>query len=121
MPTSGERRLRSTSTARAFMGDMYRTRHRRRGSAGRGVDARRSSAHRNAESVLPEPVGATTRVWSPELIASHAPTCAGVGAAKLPLNQSLVAGEKRARTSPFVMTRPACHLCSLQAGLLSSD
>src|SRR5450759_1010350 len=44
-------------------------------------------------------------------MASQAPTCAGVGAAKLPLNQSLVAGEKRARRSPFVMTNPACHLC----------
>src|SRR6186997_231014 len=109
MPTRGERRLRSTSTARAFIGEMYRTRHRRSGSAGGAVVARRSSAQRNAESVLPEPVGATTRVWSPVLMASQAPTCAVVGSAKLPLNQSRVAGENRASTSELI-ANPACHL-----------
>src|SRR5665647_1088922 len=109
MPTRGERRLRSTSTARAFIGEMYRTRHLRRGSEGGEVVARRSSAQRNAESVLPEPVGATTRVWAPELMASQAPTCASVGSAKLPLNQSRVAGENRASTSELIVS-PACHL-----------
>src|SRR5665647_1426580 len=85
------------------------TRHLRSGSAGGGVVARRSSAHRNADNVLPEPVGATTSVWAPELMASQAPTCAAVGAAKLPLNQSRVAGENRVSTSDVIVS-PACHL-----------
>ena len=42
------------------------------GSAGEGVAASRSSAHRNAASVLPEPVGAMTSVSSPLPIAAHA-------------------------------------------------
>src|SRR6478735_1606690 len=63
-------------------------------------------AQRNAESVLPDPVGATTTVWWPELIASHAPACAVVGALKLLRNHSAVAGEKRSSTSarlPFAI------------------
>ena len=43
---------------------------------GHGSAASRSSADRNAASVLPAPVGATTRVCSPRAIASHAP-CLG--------------------------------------------
>src|SRR5450631_2758853 len=103
MPTSGDCRLRSTSTASAFIGETYRTRHLRSGSAGGAVVPRRSSAHRNADSVLPEPVGATTSVWAPELMASQAPICASVGSAKLPLNHSLVAGENRASTSELIV------------------
>ena len=64
------------------------------GSAGGGSAASRSSAHRNAASVLPEPVGATTSACRPACAAAHAPSCAGVGAAKAPRNQSRVAGEK---------------------------
>src|SRR5699024_3444955 len=56
--------------------------------------ARRSIALRKAARVLPDPVGATTRVSSPRSIASHAATCAGVGAAKDSANHSRVAGEK---------------------------
>jgi hypothetical protein len=50
---------------------------------------------RNAASVLPDPVGATTSACEPELMASHAPDCAGVGSANAPVNQSRVAGENR--------------------------
>ena len=53
MPTRGERRLRSTSTARAFIGEMYSTRQRLSRSSGTGSAASRSRAHRKAESVLP--------------------------------------------------------------------
>ncbi|GAA3422216.1 hypothetical protein GCM10018952_71570 [Streptosporangium vulgare] len=53
-------------------------------------EASRSSDHRKAASVLPDPVGATTRVLSPRAIAAHAPSCAAVGAANAPANQSLV-------------------------------
>ena len=74
MPASGARRLRSTSTARAFSGLTYSTRQRRIGSSGIGSAASRSSAERNAASVLPDPVGATTRVWAPSAIASQAPS-----------------------------------------------
>ena len=51
-------------------------------------------AERKAASVLPEPVGATTRVSRPALIDSQASDCAGVGAAKAASNQPWVAGEK---------------------------
>src|SRR3954468_9479330 len=63
-------------------------------------------AQRNAESVLPDPVGATTPVWWPELMASHAPAWAVVGALKLLRNHAAVAGEKRSSTSarlPFAI------------------
>ena len=54
----------------------------------RGRAASRSIAHRNAASVLPEPVGAMTSVLSPSAIAVQACACAGVGAAKVPANHS---------------------------------
>ncbi len=73
MPVSGLRRLRSTSTARAFSGDTYSTRQRFLGSAGGGVEASWSRAARNAASVLPEPVGATTSTSEPSRMACHAP------------------------------------------------
>src|SRR5207237_7606465 len=68
-------------------------------SAGGGSTESRSSAQRNADRVLPEPVGATTRACSPACAARQAPSCAAVGAAKAPANQSRVAGEKRSSTS----------------------
>ena len=43
-----------------------------------------SIAHRNAASVLPEPVGAEIRTCSPEAIAGHACSCAAVGASNAP-------------------------------------
>src|SRR3954466_4583885 len=63
-------------------------------------------AQRNAESVLPAPVGATTTVWWPELMASQAPAWAAVGALKLLRNHAAVAGENRSSTSarlPFAI------------------
>lgn len=51
-------------------------------------------ADRNAESVLPEPVGATTRACSPRAIVAHASVWTGVGAAKTLANHSRVAAEK---------------------------
>jgi hypothetical protein len=96
-PARGLRRFRSTSTARAFSGDTYSTRHRRRGSAGGGTDASRSSAARNAASVLPDPVGATTSTSEPSAMAVHAPACAAVGSRNAPRNHARVAGEKASR------------------------
>lgn len=95
IPVSGLRRFRSTSTASAFSGDTYSTRQRFRGSAGGGLDVSWSSAARNAASVLPEPVGATTSTSEPSPIARHAPAWAAVGAEKAPVNQPRVAGRSR--------------------------
>ena len=49
---------------------------------------------RNAASVLPEPVGALIRTFSPVAIAGQACTCAGVGSAKASANQSRTSGVK---------------------------
>ena len=56
-------------------------------------------AHRNADSVLPEPVGATTKAFAPEAIADQAPICAGVGSGKAEVNQACVGSLNRASTS----------------------
>ena len=151
MPTSGERRLRSTSTASAFSGETYSTRHARIGSASgsasepvsepapewaseSGVCGRdglpgvspaaracsRSSAQRKADSVFPEPVGATTSVCSPELMALQAAACAGVGAANAPVNQARVAGEKRSSTLDAA-AEPDVVGDSIAADLLSPE
>jgi len=104
MPASGERRLRSTSTASALSGLTYSTRQRRDGLVGAGAAASRSSDQRKAASVLPEPVGATTSVWSPRLIASQAPRWAAVAASKAPANHARVAAENWSSTPPLMGT-----------------
>ena len=93
-PVSGDRRFRSMSTASAFSGETYSTRQRSRGSSGGGAETSRSIAHRNAASVLPEPVGATTSVLSPLPIAVQACAWAGVGSANEATNHSLTGAEK---------------------------
>src|SRR5690606_9460160 len=57
--------------------------------------------------VLPEPVGATTRAWSPARTASHAPVCAAVGAAKAPANHARVGPEKP--VSPSAVMGSLCR------------
>ena len=99
IPASGERRFRSTSTASAFSGETYSTRQRRSGARSAGAVTNSSMAERNAASVLPEPVGATTSVWSPAPIASQAPTWAAVGAGKDAPNHSRTSGENRSSAS----------------------
>ena len=99
MPTSGARRLRSTSTASALSGDMYSTRQRWRGSAGGSAAYRRSRDHKKAARVLPDPVGATTSASRPDVAAAQAPTWAAVGSAKAPVNHARVAGVNAARGS----------------------
>ncbi len=106
IPVSGLRRLRSTSTARAFRGETYRTRQRFLGSAGGGVEASRSRAARNAARVLPEPVGATTSTSDPSPIARQAPSCAVVGVRKAPVNHERVAGENESSAAPAMP--PSC-------------
>src|SRR5262244_997580 len=87
------------STASALSGEMYSTRQRSFGSGGAGLLASRSSAHRNAARVLPDPVGAITRVLSPPAMDDHAPACAGVGSANAPVNHSRVSGPNPDRGS----------------------
>ncbi len=55
-----------------------------------------SMAARKAVRVLPEPVGAATRVASPAWIAGHARVCAAVGVSKRPRNHVATAGWKSA-------------------------
>ena len=57
---------------------------------GRGSAANLSIAHRNAASVFPDPVGATTSVLSPSAMADQACAWASVGTTKVPLNHSAV-------------------------------
>ena len=119
---AGARRLRSMSYASAFSGLTYTTRvptrpRRRRLRADpraladprpRRSPLRRSSAHRNAASVLPEPVGADTSTCSPRAIAGHACAWAGVGAANACSNHSRVRGLKLERGIPNDDSRPGC-------------
>jgi hypothetical protein len=75
-----------------------------------GSATRRSSPHRNAASVFPDPVGADSNTCSPPAIAGHAWDCACVGSAKARSNQSRTAGVKLASgsaegTEPFSVTR----------------
>ena len=55
--------------------------------------------HRNAASVLPDPVGATTSACRPAPIASHAPCWAVVGSANAVANHSRVGSLKRLKAS----------------------
>ena len=82
-------------------GDTYSTRQRSFGSSGGGVVASRSSAQRNAASVLPDPVGATTSASRPAVMASHASSWAGVAASKTSPNHARVAGENRLNALVF--------------------
>ena len=119
MPTSGERRLRSTSVASALSGETYRTRQRCDGVVGPlARSSRPSSAQRNAARVLPEPVGATTSAWSPPATAVHAPTCAVVGSANAPVNQVLVGSEKRSSTTAAIAVGRHRHPRAPQGGRL---
>ena len=85
---------------------MYRTRHRFAFS-GSGAVSSRSIDHRNAASVLPEPVGATTSACRPAPIASHAPCCAVVGSANAVANHSRVGSLKRSSAGWTGLTPPS--------------
>ncbi len=76
-----------------------------RGPPGGGVETSRSRPHRKAASVLPDPVGARIRVWSPEAMAGQPWACGGVASAKVVENQARTGSEKRSSGSVAV-TRP---------------
>src|SRR5437763_9317411 len=97
------------STARALSGETYSVRRRSLGATVPSA-AVRSMAHRNAASVFPDPVGATTSVFSPRAIAAHAPDWAGVGSAKASANQARVRSENEASgEGVFEATAPPCY------------
>ena len=58
-----------------------------------------SIADRNAASVLPLPVGAQMRVWSPAMMGGQPPIWAAVGSGNDAPNQARTAGEKASSTS----------------------
>jgi hypothetical protein len=97
MPTSGARKFRSTSTASALIGDMYKTRQRFKFS-GTGENMIRLMHHKKAANVFPVPVGARIKVVSPRAIAGHPETCGKVGVAKTASNHARTAGWKMPRT-----------------------
>ncbi|CAO5149019.1 hypothetical protein FAIPA1_120055 [Frankia sp. AiPs1] len=68
---------------------------------------------------MPEPVGATTRVSPPPRMASHAPRCAGVGAAKAAWNHSRVGAENGASGSAAVSS-PAVSSPTVSSPTVSS-
>ena len=96
MPASGARRLRSTST---------RERLQRRdvehpqpfGARRLGENISRSIAARNAASVLPEPVGASSSVEPPRAIGPASPVCAGVGRERLRTSAAPAPESRRGR------------------------
>src|SRR5690349_8624847 len=96
IPLSGARRLRSMSYESAFSGETYTSRVRRSPSGG-GVATSRSSPHRNAASVLPEPVGAESSTSSPRAIAGQACSCAAVGRSNARRNHSRTCGVNDSR------------------------
>src|SRR5262249_21243071 len=83
--------------------ETYSTRVRRFGSSGGGDAASLSIAHRNAASVLPDPVGATTSVSSPRPMARQAPAWACDGSANAPSNQARGAREHPSSPSPGML------------------
>ncbi len=126
-PASGARRLRSTSYESAFSGEMYSTdtprfassgafRLRRcptvsasSGSGSTGLFASRSRHQRNAASVFPDPVGASSNVCSPDAIASQPRSALRWPPQSVDENQASATGENGANGSIAVITRLSCH------------
>ena len=67
--------------------------------SGAGRVTSRSMPHRKADSVLPEPVGARIRVWSPPAMAGQPWAWGGVGSGNEVSNQARTAGENGASGS----------------------
>src|SRR5690606_36667974 len=70
----------------------------------------------NAVRVLPEPVGAATRVWRPEPIAGHACCWASVGPGKARSNQADTAGWKAERGIEALSAGPVARSATAAAG-----
>ena len=85
-------------------------------SGGGGVVASRSMPHRNAVSVLPEPVGARISVWSPDAMAGHPCSCASVGAGNEDENQVRTGSENRSSAAMGSGYGPTLTTCVVVAG-----
>ena len=96
IPASGTSRFRWMSLPRARRGEMYRT---RTPSVSRGSPASLSRKTRNAASVLPDPVGATTSAFRPSARAGQASSWAGVGSPNSRSNHSRAVGLRTERAS----------------------
>ncbi len=83
-----------------------------------GAFTSRSMAHRNAVSVLPEPVGAKISVWRPSAIGGQPIACARVGSRNDRSNQSLTGAEKVFRTVCARVTHEPQMLAARRAGRL---
>ena len=68
------------SALRALRGETYSTRSSSPRWPSKLARVRSSMAERNAHRVLPEPVGAATRVWRPSLMWGQAAAWGAVGA-----------------------------------------
>src|SRR5207237_9689257 len=102
-PTSGARRLRSTSTVSALSGETDSTRQRS-ASGGTGSAASRSRHHRKAASVLPLPVGAVISVCRPGATALQPRSWTSVGLAKVDSNQARAGALKRSSEEAMVVS-----------------
>ena len=78
----------------------------RSSGGGGGSAASRSIAHRNAASVLPEPVGARISVWSPRAIDAQPSRWAGVGSSNVASNHARTAGEKTSSVTGTPYSHP---------------
>ncbi len=115
IPASGVSRFLATSTPSAFSGEIYSTRTPFLRAPARfplasvrtvsfACDISLSMAYRNADSVLPEPVGEMTSTLLPFLMAGHASVCACVGVPNTRVNQARVGSLNIAILS---------HICSI--------
>src|SRR6187431_862678 len=103
MPAMGARKLRSMSTAKALSGETYSTRQRvSLGGSAEFISL--STADKNAARVLPEPVGESSNVDAPEMIAGKPSVWARVGAPSVDSNQSR-AGRESSRRGSTVTSR----------------
>ena len=77
-------------------------------SSGGSLLSSRSIACRNALSVLPLPVGATTSAFLPSAMLVQAPSCAGVASANDASNHARVGALKRSRAVMPCSLSAAC-------------
>ena len=89
---SGPSRFFWMSLPSAFSGETYRTSVRLTSVPSRAFRTRRSIQIKNAESVLPEPVGAEINVVRPARISGQPCSCGSVGDPNLPRNHSATSG-----------------------------
>src|SRR5205807_8482161 len=91
------------------------------GACPRPSRASRSRKTRNAASVLPEPVGATTSALRPAASAGHARSWARVGRPKVSSNQPRATGPRTSRASEEEVTRGCYDLATTGSSRAGHD